>query len=458
MSESGLKNAQEKMRKAGVNQAAINVFTHYYQQLESGTTGMIPESSIDPLLEVDQLTGVQVPEASAKEAFQKTVIIKLNGGLGTSMGMEKAKSLLPVRDGLTFLDIICKQILSAREQTGASLPVVFMNSFRTQKDTLEALEKYPELKVSDLPLDFLQNQEPKLLADTLEPVSWPQDPTLEWCPPGHGDIYTALYGSGILKQLLDLGYRYAMSSNADNLGATPSAPIAGWFAQTGAPYAAELCTRTPNDRKGGHLAIRKSDGQLILRDNAQTPDEDLKYFTDENVHPFFHSNNLWFDLRQLYAALQAKDAVLGLPLMVNRKTVDPSDASSPAVIQMETAIGTAISVFPGAKAIVVPRSRFLPVKTTNELTLVRSDVYQLDSAYHLVQQTESVPEVALDSRYYKQISQFDQRFASGVPSLKAAQSLKVSGDWTFEAEVQVKGTAHLEAPGGVVKSGTILGR
>lgn len=443
MSESGLKNAQEKMRKAGVNQAAINVFTHYYQQLESGTTGMIPESSIDPLLEVDQLTGVQVPEASAKEAFQKTVIIKLNGGLGTSMGMEKAKSLLPVRDGLTFLDIICKQILSAREQTGASLPVVFMNSFRTQKDTLEALEKYPELKVSDLPLDFLQNQEPKLLADTLEPVSWPQDPTLEWCPPGHGDIYTALYGSGILKQLLDLGYRYAMSSNADNLGATPSAPIAGWFAQTGAPYAAELCTRTPNDRKGGHLAIRKSDGQLILRDNAQTPDEDLKYFTDENVHPFFHSNNLWFDLRQLYAALQAKDAVLGLPLMVNRKTVDPSDASSPAVIQMETAIGTAISVFPGAKAIVVPRSRFLPVKTTNELTLVRSDVYQLDSAYHLVQQTESVPEVALDSRYYKQISQFDQRFASGVPSLKAAQSLKVSGDWTFETHPRL--TAGIES-------------
>lgn len=456
MSEEGLKNAQEKMQAFGVSPEAITVFSHYYQQLEAGTTGLIPESSIRPLEDVDHLEDVTVTPEEAKEAFAKTVMIKLNGGLATSMGLSKAKSLLEVRNGLSFLDIISQQVLTARKQFGVSLPVVFMNSFRTQQDTLEALEKYPDLKVQNLPLDFLQNQEPKLLADSLEPVTWEDNPSLEWCPPGHGDIYTALYASGILKQLLDAGYCYAMSSNADNLGATPSAEIAGWFAKSGAPYAAELCTRTPNDRKGGHLAIRKRDGQLILRDNAQTPDQDLKYFTDEHVHPFFHSNNLWFDLEKLYQQLVDNDAVLGLPLMVNRKTVDPTDPTSPEVIQMETSMGTAISVFPGATAIVVPRSRFLPVKTTNELTLVRSDIYRLGDDYHLQQVAPKVPMVSLASDYYKQISQFDRRFPQGAPSLLEADSLEVKGDWTFGKDVVIKGNIVLGAEGGILSDGQVL--
>ena len=204
-------------------------------------------------------------------------------------------------------------MLAARKDYGVSLPLIFMNSFRTQADTLAALTRYPDIEVAGLPLDFLQNQEPKLRADDLTPVSWEKDPSLEWCPPGHGDIYTALYGSGLLDKLIDAGYRYAMTSNSDNLGATPNAEIAGWFAASGAPYAAELCVRTINDRKGGHLAIRKADGQLILRDTAQTPPEQMDYFTDEHRHPFFHTNNLWFDLVKLRDALVERNAVLGLP-------------------------------------------------------------------------------------------------------------------------------------------------
>ncbi|WP_215523225.1 UTP--glucose-1-phosphate uridylyltransferase [Varibaculum prostatecancerukia] len=444
MSETGLAQAIKKMENAGVSAAAISVFSHYYQVLEGEHSSFIPEETISPLTSVDRLEDNQVSPQQAQSALAKTVMIKLNGGLGTSMGMDKAKSLLPVRAGLTFLDIICQQVMAARKEFGVSLPLIFMDSFRTQADTLAALQNHPGIEVSGLPLDFLQNQEPKLRADDLTPVSWEKDPSLEWCPPGHGDIYTALYGSGLLDKLIDAGYRYAMTSNSDNLGATPNAEIAGWFAASGAPYAAELCIRTINDRKGGHLAIRKADGQLILRDTAQTPPEQMDYFTDEHRHPFFHTNNLWFDLVKLRDTLVERNAVLGLPLIANHKTVDPSDSQSPAVIQMETAMGAAIASFKGATAILVPRSRFLPVKTTNELTLVRSDIYELGDNYHLLKVNDQEVEVDLDSRYFKKIADFEARFPAGVPSLREAKAFKVSGPYTFGKDVKVQGQVSLE--------------
>ncbi len=151
------------------------------------------------------------------------------------MGMERAKSLLCVRRGLSFLDIIARQVLHLRKQYDATLPLLFMNSFRTSADTMAALARYEDLPVDGLPLEFLQNKEPKLLAADLMPAAYPKAPDLEWCPPGHGDIYTALRGTGLLAQLHDAGYRYVFVSNSDNLGAVPDARVAGWFAQSGAP-------------------------------------------------------------------------------------------------------------------------------------------------------------------------------------------------------------------------------
>lgn len=447
MSDIGLKLSQEKMEAAGVTPAAIKVFTHYYHQLEEGVTGLIPEETITPLTQVAQLQELSFTPEQQREALSKTVMIKLNGGLGTSMGLDAAKSLIPVRQGDSFLDLICKQVLAARKEYGVKLPLIFMDSFRTQADTLAALEKYPELAVDGLPLDFLQNQEPKLRADNLEPVSWPKDPSLEWCPPGHGDIYVALLATGILKRLLEAGYRYAMTSNADNLGATPDPQLAAWFANSGASYAPEVCTRTPTDRKGGHLAIRKSDGQLILRDTAQTPPDQMDYFTDEHRHPYFHTNNLWFDLQVLYDLLVSKDGVLGLPLIPNAKTVDPTDSTSTPVIQIECAMGAAVEVFPKAQAIAVPRRRFLPVKTTAELALVRSDLYRVDEMSHLVKVADTAPDIQLDSHFYKKINDFEARFAAGVPSLKEATSLKVQGDWVFQEGAKVVGEGVLSADG-----------
>ena len=458
MSDSGLELAQKKMTDAGVQPQAIEVFSHYYRQLEEGVTGFIPEDSIEPLTDPDMLASVRVSEADAAAALGQTVIIKLNGGLGTSMGMDRAKSLLPVRDGKTFLDLIVDQVRATRAAYGVKLPLLFMNSFRTHDDTLAALAGYDDLAVDGLDLDFVQNSEPKLLAADLTPVEWPADPSLEWCPPGHGDLYTALEGSGVLDRLLELGYKYASVSNSDNLGAAPSADIVGWFAASGAPYAAEICRRTAADRKGGHLAIRKADSQLILRDTAQTAAEDMDYFTDEHRHPFFHTNNLWFDLEVLSRTLKERNSVLGLPLIKNVKTVDPADPSSPEVVQIESAMGAAVEVFEGATAIGVGRERFLPVKTTNDLLLLRSDVYTVGEDGRLSRVVDPAPLVNLDSSYYKTIGAFDARFPAGAPSLRSATGLTVRGDWTFEADVTVTGSATLDDEGqpSTVPSGTML--
>jgi UTP--glucose-1-phosphate uridylyltransferase len=458
MSETGLKLAQDKMAAAAIPQEAVDVFTHYYRQLEEGVSGFIPEDSIEPLLDPSMLSDATVSEEDAAAALNRTVIIKLNGGLGTSMGMEKAKSLLPVRKGKSFLDIIVDQVRAARGAYGIQLPLLFMNSFRTDHDTLAALAPYDDLAVAGLDLGFLQNQEPKLRADDLTPVTWPADPSLEWCPPGHGDLYTALTTSGMLDRLLSLGYRYASVSNSDNLGAAPDATIAGWFAATGAPYAAEICRRTAADRKGGHLAIRKSDRRLILRDTAQTPKEEMDYFTDEFRHPFFHTNNLWFDLEALARTLQERKSVLGLPLIKNEKTVDPADSSSPKVIQIETAMGAAIEVFEGATAIGVGRERFLPVKTTSDLLVLRSDAYELEADGRLTKVADPTPVVDLDNDYYKLIGDFDHRFPAGAPSLNEARYLEVNGDWTFDAGVRVIGEVSLEDRGApqVIAAGSVL--
>ena len=458
MSENGLTAARHKMRDAGIAEQAIDVFSHYYRALDNGATCLIPEDSIEPLTRIDSIEDVEIDEAGAREALSRTVLIKLNGGLGTSMGMDRTESLLPVREGKSFLDLLVDQVMAARRIYDVTLPLIFMNSFRTRRDTLAALAAHPGIGVDGLPLDFLQNREPKLRADDPTPVTWAADPDLEWCPPGHGDIYTALTASGVLDALLESGYKYAMTSNSDNLGAAPSARVAGWFAASGAPYAPELCRRTPADVKGGHLAVRKSDGRIILRETAQTPADEMHFFTDQYRHPFFHTNNLWFDLEVLRDTLAERRGILGLPLIKNAKTVDPADASSVPVIQLETAMGTAVEAFEGATAIEVPRSRFLPVKTTNDLLLLRSDVYEVDDAGLLQMVPERACTVNLDPRYYKKIRDFEARFPHGVPSVRQAKSLTVEGDWTFGADVVAIGDARVGEAGspGEVASGTRL--
>jgi UTP--glucose-1-phosphate uridylyltransferase len=261
----------------------------------------------------------------------------------------------------------------------------------------------------------------------------------------------------MLEELLSRGYEYAFVSNADNLGAVLDERILGWFAAEGLPFVMEVADRTEADRKGGHLAAR--DGGLLLREIAQTPDDDVDAFQDVSKHRFFNTNTLWVNLRALNSLLEDRDGVLGLPMIVNRKTVDPGDSDSPAVIQLETAMGAAIDVFDGAAAVRVPRSRFAPVKTTNDLLVVRSDVYGLDDESRVVAKVDRLPVVDLDSKHFKLLKHFEERFPAGPPSLLQCKRLTVKGDVKFGRDVKVRGTVEVSQSGPgqrVVGDGALL--
>src|SRR4051794_18308555 len=146
MSNDGVTKSVEKMRAAGVADLAIRNFEHYYRLLEEGHAGVLPESGIEPVDDVQDAEDLPEGGEAAREALDRTLVLKLNGGLGTSMGMTRAKSLLEAKDGLSFLDVIARQVLRLRESSQARLPLVLMDSFYTRDHSLTALERYPDLK------------------------------------------------------------------------------------------------------------------------------------------------------------------------------------------------------------------------------------------------------------------------------------------------------------------------
>ncbi len=438
--------ALRKMEQDGASPAAREAFRHAFLRVQAGETGLIPENTLIPVTTLPTAAEAAVHRATGERALSQTVVLKLNGGLGTSMGLDKAKSLLPVKNGLTFLDLIARQILHIRKTLGVPLPLLLMNSFSTEADTLAALAAYPELAKQVAPLSFLQNRIPKLRADTLAPVSWPDDPTKEWCPPGHGDLYAALAGSGTLTHLLESGIRYAFVSNADNLGAGLDLDILGFLVASGAPFLMEATARTGADRKGGHLA-KLRDGGLLLRESAQCPADEADLFQDITHHRFFNTNNLWLDLAALDAFMEKTGGPPDLPVMINRKTVDPRDAGSTSVLQLETAMGSALAVLPNAQVIEIPRTRFAPVKTTDDLLTLWSDAYTLGSDARLVldpRRNGKPPTVKLDPRYYKLWPDFSARFSEGAPSLIRCDSLTITGDIHFGEGVNAVGHVAIQ--------------
>lgn len=445
----------ERMQAEGIPTIFINTFAHYYEQLVAGVTGLIPESEIEPVLSLPDAAQFSDDLADIGErSLRKTAVIKLNGGLGTGMGLESVKSLLNVKDDLSFLDI------TARQAIHLGAPLILMDSYNTQKESLDVLRHYPELK-TNLPQSFLQHKEPKVRQSDLKPVSWPTNPALEWCPPGHGDIYTALVTSGTLAALLTNGYEYAFVSNADNLGAVIDTRILGYFAKHEIPFMLEVADRTEMDKKGGHLA-KRADGRLLLRESAQCPDEDTAAFQDTTRHKYFNTNNLWVHLPTLQRVMAAQDYKLGLPMIRNQKTVDPRDPDSIMVYQLETAMGSAIAIFPQAQAIRVPRTRFAPVKSTNELLAVRSDAYVLTDDFCVIPTSNKQMDrfvVSLDSDHYKFVSDLETRFPFGVPSLVDCTRFTVVGDVCFGRDVVCQGEVIVRNESGQPKAipdGTVL--
>jgi len=391
---------QTKMEKEGCNEAGIAAFKYTLGVLVSGASVMIPESSLDPVASLPRLE--ELTTEADPSLLSKTVILKLNGGLGTGMGLEKAKSLLPVTGDNTFLDLIAKQVAWMKEEFKSDVAFMLMNSFATSADTLEAFSKYPDLGTG-ADLEFVQNKAPKVTAADLSPATWAADPSHEWCPPGHGDLYPAMKGSGTLDKLLEKGFKYMFVSNSDNLGATMDLKILTHFAASGAPFMMEVADRTEADKKGGHLARSKE-----LFDKA--------------------------------------GGAIPLPVIKNSKTVDPRDKASTKVLQLETAMGAAIECFPGATALVIPRTRFAPVKTTNDLFALRSDAYTLTSDCRIVlsESRKGVPpNIKLDG-IYKFTDAMEKLIPEGPPSLIECEKLTVEGPMTFASGVVIKGTVTIK--------------
>ncbi len=443
---------ETKLQNDGAPDILTASIVQQADRVRNGETGLLPSSAIEPVSGLPDLAGLASRHAAGIRELPRTVMIKLNGGLGTGMGMDKAKSLLPVKNGCSFLDLIIRQVLTIRGRYGVHLPLLMMNSFSTDADTKAVMDRTPELAAAQegIPAGFLQHRVPKLDPQTLEPVDWPADPEKEWCPPGHGDIYTALAASGILDLLLEKNYRYAFVSNADNLGAVMEPSILGYLATQNLPFLMEVTRRTDADRKGGHLA-RDREGRLVLREVAQCPEDELENFQDIDIHRYFNTNNLWIDLSALRSHMKEAGGAPALPVIVNRKTIDPRDPSSPGVIQLETAMGTLISSFTDAAAVDVPRTRFSPVKTTNDLLALWSDAYVLTADMNVVLHPSRAdgipPDVQLDASFYKKIDDFMARFPEGAPSLVRCRRFKVDGDIRFGRHVICEGDVHLDHAG-----------
>ncbi len=441
----------EKMEKEGLHPVVIDTFKFYYNKIVTKETGLISGKEIRPVSSEDVKDAGQIQKYAdaGRSVLKKAIMVKLNGGLGTSMGLAKAKSLLAVKEGRTFLEIILRQAEASK------VKLALMNSFSTHEDTLDALSR---INPKELPLAFIQNKFPKILQENLKPAVWPKNPDLEWNPPGHGDIYSAIYASGTLASLLEKGIRYAFISNSDNLGATIDAALLGYFSEHHFPFMMEVAPRTPADIKGGHIA-RHVDGHLILRESAQCPEGELQAFQDIDLFGFFNTNNIWIDLFHLEELIKMHGTVK-LPMIRNPKTLDPRDDTSPKVYQIETAMGAAISLFQGATVIKVPPSRFFPVKKCNDLLLVRSDRFIYEDNQFRLNPDVSTSDIAidLDPKYFGKIDLFNERLAEGAPSLLDCRSLTVRGDVRFENNVTVKGRVVIENKSEsqvIVKAGTV---
>jgi len=383
----------------------------------------------------------------------KTVVVKLNGGLGTGMGLEKAKSLLKVKGDDTFLDFIAKQVIHMREEFKAKdLKFMFMNSFSTSDDTKAYLKKYEEqLSQTVETLEFVQNKCPKIAADTKLPSECKDNAELEWCPPGHGDLYPALLGSGTLDELLKEGKEYMFVSNSDNLGASLDLKLLTHFASSKAPFMMEVAVRTDADKKGGHLCVKKAGNKLCLRESAQCAKEDEEAFQNVAVHRYFNTNNLWIDLKALKAVMDQNDGTMPLALIKNSKTVDPRDSKSQAVYQLETAMGAAIESFEGATAIEIPRTRFAPVKTCNDLFALRSNAYVVTPDYRLEldPSLSGPPNITLDG--YKFVDQLEELVPNGCPDMLACKKLKVKGKYKILPSYKFKEEEVLENKGDCIE-------
>ncbi|XP_064484807.1 UTP--glucose-1-phosphate uridylyltransferase-like [Ornithodoros turicata] len=395
----------------------------------------------DTVIPYDMLKS-PAPEA-IKDMMNKLVVVKLNGGLGTSMGCKGPKSIIPVRNELTFLDMTVQQIEHLNRTYGCNMPLVLMNSFNTDEDTSKVLRKYKGFKVKIY--TFMQSRYPRINKETLLPVasSLSSADVEAFYPPGHGDFYTSFCQSGLLEHFIREGREYCFISNIDNLGATVDLNIMSMLVSpntTSLPdFVMEVTDKTRADVKGGTLI--QYQGRLRLLELAQVPKENVDEFKSVKKFKIFNTNNLWMRLNSISELVSS--GAIDMEVIVNNKTLD----SGVNVIQLETAAGAAMKDFNYAIGINVPRSRFLPVKKTSDLLLVMSNLYSMKSGSLVMSPLRafpSVPLVKLGDHTFGKVRDFLSRFAS-IPDILELDHLTVSGDVTFGKGVVLRGTVIIIA-------------
>lgn len=399
-----------------------------------------------------ELPEVSEDPALAAELLSQLAVLKLNGGLGTSMGCVGPKSAIAVRRDLTFLDLVVRQIESLNDTHGVDVPLVLMNSFNTHDDTEDILRKYVGKKVEIK--TFNQSRMPIILKDTLTPLPRVFNNNKEWYPPGHGDLYRSLHSSGTLDNLLEQGKKWLFVSNIDNLGATVDLKILQYVVKTNpdCEFIMEVTDKTRADIKGGTLV--EADGNIRLLEVAQVPKEYLEEFKSVNRFRVFNTNNLWINLEAMKRLIDSDS--ISMEVIENKKMRDGR-----LTIQLEQAVGTAIKNFKGACGINVSRSRFLPVKKTSDLLLVLSNLYTLSRGRLTMNPKrifQNVPLIKLGDASFKTVSQFTRRFEN-IPDILELDHLTVMGDVMFGKNVTLRGTVIIIANEGEridIPAGAIL--
>ncbi|KAK1305416.1 UTP--glucose-1-phosphate uridylyltransferase [Acorus calamus] len=386
-------------------------------------------------------TLAQPPEDSAqiRKLLDKLAVLKLNGGLGTTMGCTGPKSVIEVCNGLTFLDLIVIQIESLNKKYGCNVPLLLMNSFNTHEDTLKIVQKYAKSNIKIH--TFNQSQYPRLVVDDYLPLpSKGQAGKDGWYPPGHGDVFPALLNSGKLDALMSQGKEYIFVANSDNLGAIVDLKILNHLIRNQNEYCMEVTPKTLADVKGGTLI--SYDGRVQLLEIAQVPDKHVNEFKSIEKFKIFNTNNLWVNLKAVKRLVTAN--ALKMEIIPN-----PKEVNGVKVLQLETAAGAAIRFFDHAIGVNAPRSRFLPVKASSDLLLVQSDLYTVSDGFVVRNKARTNPEnpsIELGPEF-KKVADFQRRFKS-IPSIVELDSLKVTGDVWFGAGITLKGKVTITAKPG----------
>ncbi|KAJ3692893.1 hypothetical protein LUZ60_011988 [Juncus effusus] len=421
----------------------INLVTRYLSgEAEQIEWSKIQTPTDEVVVPYDTLASAPEDLEATKQLLDKLVVLKLNGGLGTTMGCTGPKSVIEVRNGFTFLDLIVIQIESLNKKYGCNVPLLLMNSFNTHDDTQKIVEKYTN---SDIEIHtFNQSQYPRVVVEDFLPLPSKGKAGKDgWYPPGHGDVFPALTNSGKLDALISQGKEYVFVANSDNLGALVDLKILNHLINNKNEYCMEVTPKTLADVKGGTLI--SYEGRVQLLEIAQVPDAHVNEFKSIEKFKIFNTNNLWVNLKAIKRLVEA-DA-LKMEIIPNPKEVDGIK-----VLQLETAAGAAIRFFDNAIGINVPRSRFLPVKATSDLLLVQSDLYTLVDGFvtrNPARESPANPSIELGPEF-KKVGSFLERFKS-IPSIVELDSLKVSGDVWFGSNVVLKGKVTITA-----KSGTKL--